>query len=502
MKLRFQTLWLSLCTGALLLLAMGCNDNLRQFITPVPPPTGDPQTPANAVTLSNNLPSTQGSTLHINVSGDTNVGIQSVGISPVFLGKAGGNLFTINNGDATNPPTLTVYAALLAGNATPTTVTLPNPAAGPVAGGTSSTGNIYIANKASSSVDVIGVSVLAQTLNIPLPANSNPVMIAGNGASNQIFVVNNGNGVAAGSVTQISTIDNTVLGNIPVGINPIWAVMSTDGFFVFVVNQGDGVSNGSISVIDTAPATPSAQNVIATIPVGISPNFAFYETTTRRLYVSNTGSNFISVINTNGISATNPPTASIPVQVGVNVAGTSNPTSVTALSDGTKAYVALGNCPAGTNHLNILTNLPNCNGNLVSVIDAVGLRETKTIAVGAGAVSVDSSGDASKAFVISAHDITTIRDNVHLPNCTGPNCLPAPPLPDRTFSAPSISIIRTATDGVVITPVDPSVVNSPLPSFHVPQQDPNCSPTIDPNFNSIVPMPCALQTPFVIRTFP
>jgi len=495
MKLRFQTLWLSVCTGALLLLAMGCNDNLRQFITPVPPPTGDPQAPANAVILSNNVASAQGSTLHVNVSGDTNVGILQVGISPIFLGKGGGNAFIINQGDTSNPPTLTVYAALLAGNATPVTVTLPDASAGPIAGGTSSTGNIYIANQASSSVDVIGGAVLAQTTNIPLPANSNPVMIAGNNSSNQIFVVNSGNG---GGVTQISTIDNIILGTIPVGINPIWAVMSADGFFVFVVNQGDGVSNGSVTVIDTSQPTLTPSSIIATIPVGISPNFAFFEPTLRRLYVSNTGSNFISVINANGISATNPPTTSIPI----TVSGPGNPTSVTALTNGSKAYVALGNCPVGTNHTNITTRVANCNGNLVSVIDTVGLREIKTIPVGAGAVSVDSSGDASKAYVISAHDITTIKYNVHAPNCTGNSCLPGPVQANRTFTTPSISVIRTSTDSVVVTPVDPSVINSPLPTFHAPLQDPTCVAPIDPNFNSIVPMPCPLQTPFVVRTFP
>jgi hypothetical protein len=125
------------------------------------------------------------------------------------------------------------------------------------------------------------------------------------------------------------------------------------------------------------------------------------------------------------------------------------------------------------------------------VIDAVGLRETGTITVGAGAISVDASSDASRVFAISANDITTVRDDV-VPGA----------LPDRTFPTPSISIIRTTTNSVLATPVDPSIVNRPLPTFHVPQQDPGCVPTIDPSFNSHVPLPCPLQTPFMVRTFP
>jgi YVTN family beta-propeller protein len=503
MKSRFQALWLYVCAGALLLLAMGCNDTLRQFITPIPPPTGDPGTPADAVTLSNNPVATNpGSNMHINVSGDTSVGIVPLGLDPVFLGKAGGNAVVINHGDVSNPPTVTVYAALAPQSVTPTTVTLPNPLAGPIAAGTSSTGNLFIANNLSDSVDVISLGVVAQTQTVPLAAGAHPVMIAGNASNSQIFVINNGNGVANGTVTQISTIDNTIVGNpIPVGKSPIWGVMSADGLFVFVVNQGDG----TVTVIDTSQPSPPTNSVIATITVGVSPNFAFYEPKLRRLYVSNTGSNFISVINANGISAANPPTTSIPIPVASHVAGTNNPTSVTALSNGTKAYVALGNCPAGVNHTNLLpptNNIASCNGNLVSVIDTIALQETKTIQVGAGAVSIDSSSDASRVYVISVHDITTIRDDVHKPNCTDTDCLAGPVLPDRTFVTPSISIIRTSTDSVVVTPVNPGIVNTPLPTFHVPQQDPNCVPTIDPSFNDDVPLPCPLQTPFVVRTFP
>lgn len=493
MKSRFQAVWLVVCAGALLLLAMGCNDTLRQFITPVPGPTGDPSTQTHAITLSTNpAPSGDGSNLHIDVSGDSNVAIVPVGANPVFLGKSGNKVFAINSGDATNPPTVSVYIGLLGQTATVSTVTLPTSAKQPVAGGTSSANNIFIVNRGSNDISVISGAILAVT--IPsIPVGVEPVMVAGNASNNQIFVVNHGDD----SVTQISTIDNTVVRtiNLAAGSKPIWAIMSTDGLFVFVVDQG----TNKVSVIDTSTGALLPQD----IPVGISPNFAFYEPTLRRVYVSNTGSSFISVINANGISAANPPLTSIPV----NVAATNTPTSVTALSNGTKAYVALGNCAVGVNHITLLdpaaaNNINSCNGNLVSVIDTVALTEIRTIPVGVGAISVDSSSDASKAYVISAHDTTTIRDNVHLPNCAGTGCLPAPPLPDRTFTTPSISIIRTATDAVVATPVDSSVISTPLPTFHVPQQDPNCVGTIDNSFNKTVPMPCALQIPFVVRMFP
>jgi DNA-binding beta-propeller fold protein YncE len=494
MKASFKTMWL-LSLGILMVLAAGCNDTLRQFIVPVPSPSGDPGTLAHAITLSTNpVHDAPGSDMHIDVSGDSSVGIVPLGANPVFLGKTSNRVFIIDKGDPPAiPPTVSSYIALLPTSAV-STVTLPPTSLNPVAGASSSSGNIYIANKDSNNIDVISASVFAVTVTIPLPSgDTNPVMIAGNAANNKIFVVNQNSG--SGTVTEISTIDNTVIKDIPVGSQPIWAVMSTDGLFVFVVNQGDG----TVTVIDTSldivlPCAPGPSCLPNnSIKVGTtaspSPNFAFYDPKLKRVYITNTGEPSITVIKGNGFDLGSNPQV-LPAKI-ADVPLSGSPTSITALSDGTRAYAALGNCTGVVNHLTLPTSTTNCLGNLVSVIDAVGLRETATIPVGAGAISVDASSDASRVFAISANDITTVRDDV-VPGA----------LPDRTFPTPSISIIRTTTNSVLATPVDPSIVNRPLPTFHVPQQNPGCVPTIDPNFNSHVPLPCPLQTPFMVRTFP
>ena len=452
MKASFKAMWLLAGLGILMLLAAGCNDTLRQFIVPVPPPTGDPGTLAHAITLSTNpVPSSDGSDLHIDVSGDTNVGIVTVGPNPVFLGTTSNQAFVINSGDATTPPTVSVYIALNPQAATVSTVTLattgPDAVKTPIAGSTSSANNIYIANRDSNNVSVISAGVLAVTATIPLPAgDSQPVMIAGNAANNKIFVVNQG----SGNVTEISTIDNTVIKDIKVGTSPVWAVMSTDGLFVFVVNQGDG----TVSVIDT-----SLEIVIATVPVGPSPNFAFYESKLKRVYVSNTGNNTVSVIKANGIDLGSVPPVLPEKLKDVTVSGA--PTSVTALSDGTRAYAALGNCPAGVNHTTIVTQAPSCTGNLVSVIDAVALTEKKTITVGVGPISIDASRDASRVYVVNSHDTVTGSSGTH--------------------TAGTVSDISTVTDSVVMVKL-------------APQQDPKC-----PVSSTVF---CPVQTPFMVRTFP
>jgi YVTN family beta-propeller protein len=378
----------------------------------------------------------------------------TVGPNPVFLGTTSNQAFVINSGDPTTPPTVSVYIALNPQAAIVSTVTLPTSGPDavktPIAGSTSSANNIYIANRDSNNVSVISAGVLAVTTTIPLPVlptpDSKPVMIAGNAANNKIFVVNQG----SNNVTEISTIDNTVIKDIPVGSSPVWAVMSTDGLFVFVVNQGDG----TVSVIDT-----SLEIVIATVPVGPSPNFAFYESKLKRVYVSNTGNNTISVIKANGIDLGSVPQVLPEKLKDIMVSGT--PVSVTALSDGTRAYAALGNCPAGVNHTTIVAQAPSCTGNLVSVIDAVALTEKKTITVGVGPISIDASRDASRVFVANSHDTVTGSSGTH--------------------TAGTISDISTITDSVVMVKL-------------APQQDPRC-----PVSSTVF---CPVQTPFMVRTFP
>ncbi|HEV8495042.1 MAG TPA: YncE family protein [Candidatus Angelobacter sp.] len=466
MKARFKAIWLLAGLSILMLVAAGCNDTLRQFIVPVPPPTGDPGSLAHAITLSTNpVPSSDGSDLHIDVSGDTNVGIVTVGPNPVFLGTTSNQAFVINSGDPTTPPTVSVYIALNPQAALVSTVTLPisgpDAVKTPIAGATSSANNIYIANRDSNNVSVIATGVLAVTTTIPLPVgDSQPVMIAGNAANNKIFVVNQG----SGNVTEISTIDNTVIKDIKVGTSPVWAVMSTDGLFVFVVNQGDG----TVSVIDTSlEIVLPCSGVFCVggnaIRVGASasssPNFAFYEPKLKRVYVSNTGEGTVSVIKANGIDLGSVPQVLPEKLKDVPVSGT--PVSVTALSDGTRAYAALGNCPAGVNHTNIVAQAPSCTGNLVSVIDAVALTEKKTITVGVGPISIDASRDASRVYVVNSHDTVTGSSGTH--------------------TAGTISDISTISDSVVMVKL-------------APQQDARClaSATVF----------CPVQTPFMVRTFP
>ncbi len=419
-----------LLLAILLVLVEGCGNTFRPTIVPLPGASGDPASLSQAAVLATN-PTGPGSVTHINGSGDTNAGVVRVGINPVYLSKIGTSQALVINGDQT----LSLYLALLPLSATVNTVTQPSGSANGISAAASSNGNIYIANSGSNNVTVVPGSTNVAIGNVPV--GSGPVAVATNAASNKAYIVNQ----AGGSVTVINTQDSTPGVTIPVGTSPIFAIPSADGQLVFVVNQG----SNSVTVIDSV--TDIVVPIAPVLTTGASPNFAFYDAKLKRLYVNNSGSNSITVIKADQYDPTN---SIFPSLLGtITLSAGPLPTSLTVLADGTKAYVARGGCTAGTNQVTLLANLGSCTGNLVSVIDTIGLREIRTITVGPGAVSIASSPDSTRVFVTNA-------------------------------GANSASIIKTGTDSELIKII-------------MPQQNPLCDPT------QVV---CPLQIPFMVRTFP
>lgn len=399
----------------------GCGDTFRPTINFQPQPAGNPAPLGNAVVLSTN-PSGNGSDTHIDVSGDSNAGIVTVGPNPVFLGKNLGRAFIINSDNS-----ITLYTALLPTSTTIFTVNQPGSVSGSIGGGSSSNSNLYIANSGSNDVSVIPAGQTVVTTVVPVGAQ--PVMIAANGNGNQVYVINHSDN----NVSVIGTADNAFVKNIAVGAQPIWGVMSDDANDVFVVNQGDG----TMSVIDTA-----LNQVIATINLNglgasaaLKSNFAFYDNVRKRVYVTNPGDNSVTVIKADSINLA---TGTLP-QFLAKVSVSGSPISVAAIADGTRAYAALANCgPSVINHTNLLANLSACTGNQVAVIDVIGMVQSKLITVGSGVVSVAAATDGTRVYAANSHDgnISIIRTstdsevlrmNAPLQNlsCSNPSSCPA-----------------------------------------------------------------------------
>jgi YVTN family beta-propeller protein len=120
------------------------------------------------------------------------------------------------------------------------------------------------------------------------------------------------------TVSVISLASNTVIATIPVGTTPQITAVSLDGTTVYIGNTG----SNSVSVINTTSNT-----VTATISLGFSPAGICVSPNGRKLYVTNQANNSVRVINT----LTNSVITNIPVG--------DEPKGITITPNGKKIYV-------------------------------------------------------------------------------------------------------------------------------------------------------------------
>lgn len=382
-----KRLWV--LAGSVLVLASvsGCGDIYRPVVTSVPPVQPAPQPTKYAVVIScGNNTNVSATTIDqicanstvpglaslVDFSGDTLLARINVGNGPRWLALSS-NGATAYLADASS--TLNSFLASstpanpLESNSVITTTLLPNaqPTAFEITGN-----DMYVTQPGRSSIGVLsGIlnGTLAALLEIPIvdpaaPAISqHPVNIVGNYLAQRIYAISQGanNGGcptsgANGTATGIETTTNSVSSVLPVGVCPIYGVMSSDGKRTFILNEG----SGTVTVIDSEQnqIDPNFPNGIA---VGQGPIWADIYRNGSILAVVNSVSNTLTLINTSldsfGHDSPNFGQVLATIPVG------KDPSSVSILQDGTRAYVA--NKGDGT----------------VSVVSLVNYTVTKTIAL-------------------------------------------------------------------------------------------------------------------------
>lgn len=325
----------------------GCGDQFRPVALPIAAPTPSPAPSQFVAAIASNGVTDPGSEIRIDVSGDSVASAFTTGVAPVYAAwlPSGTKIYVANSGEDT------VSASSTSSTTSATTITLPQLCSGgscspsrPVFVNSTENGNMYVANSGNGTVAVINATsdvVVAEVAvdpafaGSPLPAPNTaavPIALAELPNGQKIYSVNQGNS----TVTSISTVDDTLAAPpIHIGAPPIWAVASSDSADVYVLD-----SSGTISVIDTL-----ADAVVGPpIPVGAGANFMFLDPAGNRLYVTNPNpaSRTVSVFDVAGKVLT-PHAASpvvIPTAAGSVCASAPQPTSVTVLGDGTRAYVA------------------------------------------------------------------------------------------------------------------------------------------------------------------
>ena len=318
----------------LALCGSGCGEYYRPVAVPFPQPGGDTQPLRHALVVSRNGPCVTGTSADcdtgtavvIDVSGDDAVavftGADGIGRDPVYAVAPTGTDYVVNEVDNSVSPV--VLGSVGGQNA----ITLPQPTsknptitpAVPVSAA-SAQGKLFVAESMRNNVAVIDLSTNVFTTEIPV--GTNPVALVATPDGTQLYCLNQGDS----TVTVILPANNTVFTTISVGTNPVWGAASSDGTRVFVVNQGDS----TVSVIGT-----TTDMVVNTLSVGTGPNYIVYDPMLKRAYVTSPAGGSLSIVE--NATAAAPTVTTVPLSA-APCNGTT-PISVTALADGTRAYVA------------------------------------------------------------------------------------------------------------------------------------------------------------------
>ena len=422
--------------GALLLSLLvwiACGETYRPTIIPNAVPTPNPKNFHSAFAVNANgyvtaaqcqNPTTAcvtpGSGLQVDVSGDSNAGVTSVGVGPVHaaLQPPNSNRLWVAN---TISDSLSVFAIAnpVAHMGPVTTVNLPSGSA-PVFVQSTESGTMYSANSGNGTVSVINTTSNLQVAT--LTAGTTPVALAETPDARKLYVVNRD----SNDVTSINPVDRTLNATIAVGASPQWAVARSDSARVYVLSTGAG----TITTID-----PLTDAVLNTVPVGAGATFLYYDSRLNRLYVPNPTNSKVGILD----ASVDPPTSLATIDLTAPIPGTTttpcpstgcSAVSVAALPDGTRAYIASfyldsnsANCSQIIGHVavpcvqTLLTALNTLTNQVTAAINlpAVPVSSAGNCAAARFRVSTAPSADSTRVYVASCDggDVSIIDSNAN-----------------------------------------------------------------------------------------
>jgi len=448
-----RTSWCASRLAALLIivfLEIGCGDVFRPVAVPQPTPPPDPGSLHFVLVISDNGQANRGAATRIDVSGDSNVGVQTVGVAPLHaaLLPNGGRVYVANNAE----DTISSYA--LGTVLSPATTSLPAGSSPVFVVADNST--VYVANAGANTVAVIPVTSNVVTNLVPVGAS--PIALAETPNATKVYAVNNGDG----TVTSISGVNKAFIATILTGASPVWAAARSDSSRVYVLNAG----SGTVSVIDTNADAVLCGGVSQPVcpSVGVGANFMQYDRARNRIYVTNPLANTVSVLDVSADPSLSPPNTLllstncvVPGFIPPNCPATFTPVSVTVLLDGSRAYVAsfqlspspclTGQACTITSQVSVLDALSNTISTViplgtatVDMVNDTGCNPATSARPARFRVSVGASGDGSRVYaaVCDSGNTEIIRtsDNTLVTSADGLTVLGIP-MPFSGFNPPS-----------------------------------------------------------------
>ncbi len=409
--------------GLAILPMAGCGNTYRPVVTAINPvgPSGQPT--KYALAISSPGPTSPGLATLVDFSGDTVLTTTNIGVSPRYMIlNSGGSTAYVINGDGTLN-VFNISTSLIASQVMETTLLA---GANPISIFPQGT-TTYVTEAGRNAVGEFGGQPLALSQELTI---SNPVYVVGLQGGPRAYALSQGSGSAIGSAIGIDTATNTPTANIPVGRTPVYGIMTTDGRRAFVMNQGDGtvsVINVQTNQLDVLPAGGSS------IAVGGAPVWADFAPTLSEMVVASAGAGtakgklaIVSIplcneaaLTTNpNCSSTNPVDATGFGTLLANVTVGINPVMVSALQDGTRAYVANAGDPAmpcakpNADGTPSTTPTGNCS---VSVVNLTSNTVTATIPIAGrpSYIAATTGTPTGKVYVVCGADpVVTARGAV------------------------------------------------------------------------------------------
>lgn len=395
---------------SLIALWSACGDYYRPVAYPLTPAQPNPSFSHQAVVITTNGTNNPGASTTIDVSGDTAISQATVGIMPVHAALVSSvtRVFVANILD----DTVSVFSP-----SAPTpvsTISLPSGSAPDFVASTE-TATVYVANSGNGTVSAISTSsnVITNTITV----GGSPVSMSELANTQKVYVASAGVGGSNASVVSINTADESV--NPPIvasttapWISPVSVASRSDSQRAYVLDKGSGF----VSAIDT-----SVDAVRGTASVGVGADYMFYDPTLDRLYVTNPATNIVTVLDasTDGLTAM---TASV-----------ANPISVTALLDGTRAYIATA-AVSGTSPQTVSSSVTVLNTNDLSVKTTIPLTAVPAICTTKvpSELSIAAAADSSRVYIANCD-----AGNTAVIQTSNDTLLLKIPAPLGAFSPPS-----------------------------------------------------------------
>ena len=211
----------------------------------------------------------------------------------------------------------------------------------------------------TESISVVNTAQNAVTNTIYLGADLHPVSLAETPNASKLYAGTQSasNVSASNTVLSFNTVDmsqNTIALDPALGVPfpgsaPVWMAARGDSQKIYIVTQGNGTNAGELFTLDVATDTVTAAN-----PVGNGANYVMFDPKLNRIYVTNPKTStlfvFAASVIVNNVTVDKPlQLAAITIPSLVSCVGcfAPAPVFVTALPDGSRAYVASYQLGAG-----------------------------------------------------------------------------------------------------------------------------------------------------------